>query len=670
MPYANRSELPDAAKLLPAHGQDIYMKAFNSAFEQYDGDEGKAAAVAWAAVKTQYKKVGGKWVAKETKEAKMLSDKNRSKLLQAALVTEYKIGQSTPIPKNLTIDEVFGDRVVYDIDGQLYESSYELDDDGKATFGEPAKVLSTKVYKAMEALQTVYSDIIQEAGRRNASLDSKRLKQILALCQELLSSEAEPDDEKVKDATAKAEESLSWLKEQATMKTEDGEKYPADAFAYVPDQGKASTWRLRLWESPEKMVTRPQLKEVASALSPGGLVGLQVQIPTEDLAAVKRRVRAEYRNLGVDDWDMPRAIKEAWSSIPGKGTVWGGLEETRELVRNFVSLEEAKLDIGRATVVVIKPGFNADKSRYYPAEMLKRDYKVFEGQKMYADHPTESEDKDLPERSVKTYGWVSSLKDVTCDEAGVVTGIADIIEDWMMRKLANLRDKKMLSEMGISINAIGRASPATIDGVETTVIEQLTDCRSVDFVTEPGAGGLVTFYEADRSMDIDLVEISALRERRPDLVKLIEAKVRAEISKEVKQSMENEEKIKELEGQNETLATENTALKDKISEAEKAQAKAVAQATIKEAVDAATLPAVAKEKLIERFVDAESADGIAEAIQSEIDYIAKLSESSKVKNLGPSRPPTEEEAKALRESIKRAHPEYTDAQLDIAVDGR
>ena len=266
--------------------------------------------------------------------------------------------------------------------------------------------------------------------------------------------------------------------------------------------------------------------------------------------------------------------------------------------------------------------------------------------------------------------WVGVLKDVTCNEAGVVTGIAEIIEPWLMQKLASLREKKMLSEMGISINAAGFASKATIEGKETLVIERLDTCRSVDFVTEPGAGGIVTLYEADRSRDVDLVELSALRERRPDLVKLIESNVRAEISKEVKKSMDNEERIKELEGQNETLTTENTSLKDKITEAEKAQAKATAQASIKEAVDAAeNLPQAAKDRLIERYKDAETADGITEAIQAEVDYIAQLSESGRVKGLGATTVNPEKDKEALRESVKRANPEYTDEQVELYISG-
>jgi len=287
--------------------------------------------------------------------------------------------------------------------------------------------------------------------------------------------------------------------------------------------------------------------------------------------------------------------------------------------------------------------------------------------KMYADHPTEEEDKNRPERSIRD--WVATLSEVKCDDNGVVTGIAEVIEPWLMQKLASLRDKDMLSEMGISINAVGSASKGTIDGKETLVIEKLVAARSVDFVTEPGAGGVVTFYESDRN-DIDLIELSTLKEKRPDLVKAIEASVRAEITKEVKKHMESEERITELEGQITTLTTERDDLKIKMEEAVKEKAKAEAQAVIKEAVDKAELPDAAKERLTERFRDAESADGIEEAIKSEVDYIAKLSESGKVKGLGGSKPNPEKDREALKESFKKLNPGWTDAQVETAVTGR
>jgi cation transport regulator ChaB len=51
---------------------DMWEKIYKNAKEQY-GDEGKAAATAWAAVKNKYKKsADGKWVAKESIEPNVL----------------------------------------------------------------------------------------------------------------------------------------------------------------------------------------------------------------------------------------------------------------------------------------------------------------------------------------------------------------------------------------------------------------------------------------------------------------------------------------------------------------------------------------------------------------------------------------------------------------------
>ncbi len=660
MPYDSIADLPDNVKALPAHAKEIYMKAFNSAFEQYKdrGDQREALshATAWAAVEKSYKKRNGRWVARE---AKMLSDKNKRNLLQSALVKEYGLKDESPIPKNLSIEEVFDEELTYDIDGQAYKASYKLDENGNVVIGEPEKVLKQIVYKAMESLQTTYSEILQEAGRRNAKLDASRVKKIVELCQELLSSEDEPEEKKAKEALKEAKAVLKIIQEQAVMKTEDGLKFPAAAYAYVPDVESSSTWKLRLWEDLTKKVTRKQLGAAAAALSPGGFRGQKVAITAADLGAVKRKIRAEYRKLDVEDEDIPRWVKEV---------------ETRERILNYMPLTEAKFDKGRATVVVIKAGFNATEDRYYPVETLKRDYKVFEGMKMYADHPTEEEDKARPERSIKD--WVATLTEVTCDENGVVTGIADVIEPWMMQKLAALREKQMLSEMGISINAIGHATKATIEGKETLVIEELTACRSVDFVTEPGAGGIVTLYESDRSRDVDLVELSELKEKRPDLVKLIEANIREEIKQEVKRMSEQDNKITELESQIESLTTERDQLKEATEQAERAQKKAEAQAVIKEAVEKAELPDAAKERILDSFKDAESADGVEEAITTEKDYISKLSEAGKVKGLGRTQADSDKDKKALKESFKKTYiaqgesEEEAEKLAESAVSGR
>lgn len=76
MPYANRSDLPESVtNVLPAHAQDIYKEAFNSAWDEYkDPDDRKkggsreetAHRVAWSAVKQKYEKGDDdKWHAKD-----------------------------------------------------------------------------------------------------------------------------------------------------------------------------------------------------------------------------------------------------------------------------------------------------------------------------------------------------------------------------------------------------------------------------------------------------------------------------------------------------------------------------------------------------------------------------------------------------------------------------
>jgi len=75
MPYEKLDALPDSVRNnLPEHAQEIYMKTFNNAWEEYSDPEERrgsssreeaAHKVAWAAVKKEYKKdTSGKWVKK------------------------------------------------------------------------------------------------------------------------------------------------------------------------------------------------------------------------------------------------------------------------------------------------------------------------------------------------------------------------------------------------------------------------------------------------------------------------------------------------------------------------------------------------------------------------------------------------------------------------------
>jgi cation transport regulator len=69
VPYATTLDLPPAARRLPPHAQEIFLGAFNSAWQSYaergaHEQEEIAFRVAWAAVKKRYRKQDDVWVPK------------------------------------------------------------------------------------------------------------------------------------------------------------------------------------------------------------------------------------------------------------------------------------------------------------------------------------------------------------------------------------------------------------------------------------------------------------------------------------------------------------------------------------------------------------------------------------------------------------------------------
>jgi cation transport regulator len=74
MPYDSVKDLPESVRdNLPKHAQEVYIAAFNNAWEEYkeaeDRREGASREevshkVAWSAVKKKYEKKNGKWKSK------------------------------------------------------------------------------------------------------------------------------------------------------------------------------------------------------------------------------------------------------------------------------------------------------------------------------------------------------------------------------------------------------------------------------------------------------------------------------------------------------------------------------------------------------------------------------------------------------------------------------
>lgn len=172
-------------------------------------------------------------------------------------------------------------------------------------------------------------------------------------------------------------------------------------------------------------------------------------------------------------------------------------EEETEVVGDAVALvERALAKDGTTLIKLIQPGWGS--SGYYSEELLRRDIaKAFpKGTHMYMDHPTVSQEKDRPERSIRDLAAVLT-EDPHYDPKGkagpgayakaqVVSTYKQAIED-------------LAPHIGTSIRALGRSEKGEAEGRQGPLITELTKGRSVDFVTQAGAGGqIVSLFESLR----------------------------------------------------------------------------------------------------------------------------------------------------------------------------
>lgn len=175
---------------------------------------------------------------------------------------------------------------------------------------------------------------------------------------------------------------------------------------------------------------------------------------------------------------------------------WEMGEAKAALVGDLVPLVEAVKADGTVPVKIIQPGWGS--SGYYSEDVLKRDGPgVFTpGLKMYWDHPTESEESERPERS---------LRDLAAELVSGAEWQAQGPRGPGLYATAKVFGpyREAVTELGphigVSIRALGRAKYGEADGRQGPIIEQIVAGKSIDFVTMAGAGGeIVGLFEAAR----------------------------------------------------------------------------------------------------------------------------------------------------------------------------
>lgn len=316
-------------------------------------------------------------------------------------------------------------------------------------------------------------------------------------------------------------------------------------------------------------------------------------------------------------------------------------------------VERAVSDNNLIDMKIIAPGWGS--SGYYSEEVLREDgpkaWPV--GTHMYLDHPTESESRERPERSIRDLAAVvvTTPEFKPDGEAGpglyakssVLPPYKDVIE-------------ALAPHIGVSIRAHGSFKSGEAEGRKGRIITKIDRGESVDFVTKPGAGGKV------------LALMESLRQKQDDDV--------SESQKANDEDAPASEAAKEDEGMELSEATERiTALEGELEESQKATQEATLRAeraegalAILEArkfvaglLENVELPSAAKKRIEQvATVDPLMKDGkidkdaIKEAVESlqklEAEYIEQITESGKVTDQGASTAPAKDESK-ITESL-------------------
>ena len=412
-------------------------------------------------------------------------------------------------------------------------------------------------------------------------------------------------------------------------------------------------WEVEDVEAYKKGLTDAQKRKWV-AIANDALESCREQGGTQcDRKAIIRANGAVSAQEGREEKDMEN---EAILETEIEAQVEAEPEEAREIeiTGDVISLVEGAVrKDGIVTLKVIAPGWGS--SGYYPADVLARDgAKTFtKGTKMFWDHATSAEEAERPEGRLDALAGEFVTDALWHAEGAAGPGLyADA------KVFGRYRDAvaELAPHIGVSIRAMGKAREGEADGKRGPVIQSFSAARSVDFVTQPGAGGqIVSLFEAARGT----------KERKTDV---------------------NEEQAKQLNEANVALTTERDALL--AENATLRQALFVREATefVVETLKSYSLPQAACQRLTEALVahpplkegalDQEAyAAQIDERAKAEIAYIESVTKVGEIEGLGVpvAKPPAKDKLRESYENFYRKLGKTADeaAMLaEIAAQGR
>lgn len=310
-------------------------------------------------------------------------------------------------------------------------------------------------------------------------------------------------------------------------------------------------------------------------------------------------------------------------------------------------IESAISEDGTIPIKIIQPGWGM--SGYYPKEVLQRDAGIYkEGTKMYWNHPTASEEIERPERSLNDLAGVLVSEGAYDSEGASGPGIyanAKVFGQYENQL------SEMSTHIGLSHIAGGMAKTGEAEGKSGRIIESLNIAESVDFVTEPGAGG--------------------------EIIQLFESASKKQLPKSNIKMEEN----KELD----RLKESNQSLKDEIKRFKEKEVLSEAKEFVDSKLKESELPDITKTRLLDSLARNPTTDdkggldllkfgeSVKKGIDDEISYLAKLSDSGKITGMGGGG--DHEADDTLKENMKSITRSFVGLglegkELEIAVNGR
>lgn len=241
--------------------------------------------------------------------------------------------------------------------------------------------------------------------------------------------------------------------EKATKQV-GGESLSASAYAYTPDKEKTSTWKLRIDDANHVRAAVAALGE--------GFRGNKVEIPSDDLASVKSKVRSAYRKFFPDN-ETPEVLKsldtESLELESPKDTTIVDKGDSPQHINNEDNMSDNKqveelLKAQEAQEAKIAELLKASKVQ---AELLKSQ-----------EEQLKSQEEQLAKASEKELQMVTKS---VADEVCAIVGISDDTKNDIAKAMVGLHGTEAYTAIMKGYEEISKAitSVATEEvGVEST----------------------------------------------------------------------------------------------------------------------------------------------------------------------------------------------------------